>query len=237
MTELILLLTTQIVLCASCEKKELAFVENDIKVEVETGENWEHDFTLFLGITKKNTPQFAIWLEDTNGNYLSTIFVTNKIATQSWIASGGNRRKEALPHWCHQHGVVYDDGLMLPTKKNPLVDGITGATPKGNKSIQIRLADFSQPVIIKAEFNHSTDFNDYYTKNAPENAANYSGGSMGSGQPAVVYSATIDANTQNLELSLIGHSSPNGANGNVYPDTSTLTSALKIVKRITVTVI
>ena len=60
---------------------------------------------LFLGINKKNPPQIAIWTEDMKGHYLSTVYVTHKIATQSWQFSGGNRRKEALPHWCYQRGV------------------------------------------------------------------------------------------------------------------------------------
>ncbi|MFQ8805259.1 MAG: hypothetical protein ACLR8Y_09425 [Alistipes indistinctus] len=49
----------------------------------------------------------AVWTEDMQGNFLSTIYVTHKIATQSWTASGGNRRKEALPCWCHVRGVRY----------------------------------------------------------------------------------------------------------------------------------
>ena len=76
------------------------------------------------------------------GHYLSTVYVTHKIATQSWQFSGGNRRKEALPHWCYQRGVESEDGLYLPTKKSPLVDGITGATPQGASGIEItRLAN------------------------------------------------------------------------------------------------
>lgn len=237
MMQLLLFLTLNFALFTSCEEKELAFEKNDIKVEIETGKNWEHDFPLLLGITKKNAPQFAVWLEDEDGNYLSTIFVTYKIATQGWISSGGNRRKEALPHWCHQRGVVYSDGLMLPTKSVPLTDGVTGATPTSDKTIQVRLSDFSRPVVIKAEFNHSVDFNGSYPKNASANADNYSGGSKGSGQPAVVYSATIDSSTKQVELKLIGHSSPDGSDGNIYPDISSLTSALSIVKSITVTII
>ena len=83
-------------------------------------------------------------------------------------------------------GVVYDDGFLLPTKENPLSDGVTGATPKVDKEIQIRIKDFTEPVIIKAEFNHSIDFNDFFPENAVEGHDNYSGGEMGSGQPAIV---------------------------------------------------
>ncbi len=221
---------------ASCQKEELEFSSGDIEIKVTTGENWLHDYPLFLGIKKKNPPQFAIWIEDTCGNYLSTIFATYKIATEGWQNNQGNRRKEALPYWCYQRGVVYSDGLLLPTKENPLDDGITGATPTSDKTIKISPGTLDTPFVVKAEFNHSTDFNDSYPKNADKNDDNYSGGKEGSGQPAIIYSATISAQTEKTTLQLIGHSSPDGSDGNIYTDISGLTSAKKIVKAITVTV-
>ena len=117
---------------SSCQQELIEYSQGDFKVCVVQGSEWLHDFPLFLGIKKKNPPQIAIWLEDTQGNYLSTLYVTHKIATQTWQASGGNRRKEALPHWCYSRGVKYTDGLYLPTKNQPLVDGLSGATPQGS---------------------------------------------------------------------------------------------------------
>lgn len=224
--------------CASCQKEELHFTQGDIRIEVKTGEHWLHDFPLLLGISKKNPPQFAIWMEDTAGNYLTTIFATYKIATEGWVSNGGNRRKEALPYWCHKRGIVYPDGLMLPTKSQPLTDGITGATPTGDQTIQVRLKELSLPVVIKAEFNHSLDFNDNFPKDASSGNANYSGGKMGSGQPAVVYSGTLYPNaTTPLFLTLIGHSSPDGSSGNLYTDMDKLTTAKSIVSYIKVEIV
>lgn len=68
----------------SCEKDLIEYRQGDIKVCVEQGQEWLHDFPVFLGITKKNPPQIAIWLEDMQGNYLSTVYVSHKIATQDW---------------------------------------------------------------------------------------------------------------------------------------------------------
>ena len=221
---------------SACEKEELTFTSGDIEIEIETGENWLHDYSLFLGLTKKNPPQFAVWIEDTSGNYLSTVFVTYKIATEGWLANNGNRRKEALPYWCHQRGIIYEDGLMLPTKENPLTDGITGATPKENKTIQINPKNLDKPFVVKAEFNHSVDFNDFYPKNANEGDANYSGGKEGSGQPAVVYAATVFPGTQETKLELVGHSSPDGSNGTIYSNMEGLTTAKSIVKSIKLTI-
>lgn len=224
--------------CSSCNKKLMEYKKDDVKITIEKGDSYLHDFSLFMGIKIKNAPQMAIWIEDLEGNYLSTVYVTKKIATQSWMSSGGNRRKEALPHWCFSRGVQYEDGLYLPTKKKPLADGMTGATPKKDFSLKLTPKPLLRHFIVKIEVNHSTDFNEHYPKTAAEGDDNYSGGEMGSGQPAVVYAAEVKLDSGNKEFiaHLLGHSSPDGSNGNIMADISTLTTALHIIKRITVRV-
>lgn len=227
-----------IVSCGSQPKEAMSYAHGDLKIKIETGSQWKHPFNLFLGIKKQNTPQIAIWTEDMEGNYLTTIYVTNRTATQSWIMSGGNRRKSALPYWAHRRGVQYEDGLYMPTRKNPLPDAVTGATPSGNFDVKLSPASAVRKFVVKAEFNHSTDFNDFYPADAREGEANYTGGKGGSGQPAIVYQALIDLDSGQTEYTarLIGHSSPDGSNGNLYTDLSTLTTALHIVKEITIRV-
>lgn len=222
----------------SCNSELLEFQQNELKITVEKGDSWLHDFPLFMGINKKNAPQIAIWAEDMAGNYLSTIYVTHKTATQSWQAAGKNRRKESLPHWCYSRGVQYEDGLYIPTKKSPLTDGISGATPKGSFEVKLKPLEQTNRFILKIEINHSTDFNDSFPKSAEEKDTNYSGGKEGSGQPAVIYAAEVDLTSGKKEFNatLIGHSSPDGSNGNIYTDVSTLTTALHIVKKITITI-
>ena len=222
----------------SCQKDLIEYKQGDVKVRIEQGDEWLHDFPLFMGIKKKNPPQMAIWLETTEGKYISTVYVTHKIATQSWQSSGGNRRKESLPHWCYTRGVQYEDGLYLPTKKNPLTDGITGATPQGSFDLKLAPTNSLKQFVVKIEINHSTDFNDHYPKSAKEGDANYSGGREGSGQPAVVYAADVDLTSgkKTFEATLVGHSSPDGNSGVVTSDVSELSSALHIVKQITVTI-
>lgn len=222
----------------SCQKELIEYEKGDVKIRIEQGEEWLHEFPLFLGINKKNPPQIAIWLEDVQGNFLSTVYVTHKIATQSWQASGGNRRKEALPHWCYSRGVKYNDGLYLPTKKEPLTDGISGATPQGSFDVKLNPASTLKQFIVKIEINHSTDFNEAFPKSAKEGEANYSGGKEGSGQPAVVYAANIDLSTgkKSFDATLIGYSSPDGSSEGINEDMSGLTTALQIVKRITVNI-
>lgn len=223
---------------ASCNKDLVIYEQGDIKIFVEKGDAWLHDFPLFLGIEKKNPPQIAIWVEDMRGNYISTIYVTHKIATESWQANGGNRRKESLPVWCYSRGVRYFDGLYLPTKKEPLADGISGATPHGSFDVKICPIGDLRQFVVKIEVNHSTDWNDAYPKDAKESDANYSGGKGGSGQPAIVYSVAIDLDSSQKQYTaiIIGHSSPDGSDGEIYPDVSFLTSALNIVKEITINI-
>lgn len=222
----------------SCNNELLEYQHGDIQVVVEKGDAWLHDFPLFLGIEKKNPPQIAMWIEDMSGKYISTIYVTHKIATESWQANKGNRRKEALPAWCYARGVVYPDGLYVPTKDEPVTDAVTGATPQGSFDIKMTPVGSLSQFVVKVEVNHSTDWNDNYPKNAQEGDSNYSGGKEGSGQPAVVYAATVDlaSGVKQYKASLIGHSSPNGSNGAVDADTSSLTTATHIVKEITINI-
>lgn len=223
-------------LLGGCEKDLVVYGHGSLEVSVEQGDAWLHDFPVFMGIRKKNPPQVAVWLEDARGNYLATVYASHKIATQSWQAAGGNRRREALPHWCHSRGVQYPDGLYLPTKKEPLADGISGATPRGSFGLKLSPAEGLTRFVVKVEVNHSTDFNDAWPESAEEGEPGYSGGKHGSGQPAVVYAADVDLSSgaAEFEAVLVGHSSPDGTSGEVSADVSGLTSALRIVKRITV---
>lgn len=233
-----LLLACAMMLFSGCEKERMEYVTGDVKVEVEKGDNWLHDYPLILGINKKNPPQVAVWVEDMDGRYLSTLYVSYKAGTQGWQGAKGNRRKEALPHWCHQRGVVYADGLYLPTKEQPMADGLTGATPRADFEVSMHPKQMPAQFVVKAEFNHSIDWNDAYPKHAKVGDANYSGGTEGSGQPAVVYAAIVDTTSgkKSFVAHLIGHSSPDGSDGKVYADTSRLTSALHIVKQIKITI-
>ena len=235
MRKLLLISVLLSAMVSSCSKDEIEFQNNDLKIKIIAGDNWLHDFPLFLGINKKNPPQFAVWLTDLDTNYVGTIFCTHKIAREGWIANKGNRRKEALPFWCHNRGVVYSDGLYLPTKSNPLVDGLTGATPTGDYFVKVSPTQNSTYLIF-AEFNHSVDFNSYYKENSPQGSFYYSGGSEGSGQPALVYCARIDLNSAQdyRELQLIGHSSPDGSNGNLYANLNEITSAKNIISKVIV---
>jgi len=216
-----------------------------LTVDLEQGEHYIHKMKILPLITIKSPPQIAIWLADTKGNYVETLFVSRKTATQKWSKAPKDktpkdkiRRQESLPYWAHTRGVQYADGLYLPTTENPLPDSITSASPKDGFILNTKMAEDLKQFRILVEIDASLDFNEYFPEDAGVEDDNYSGGVWGSGQPALIYSAEIDLHRvrQSYELQLIGHSSPDGSNGNIYTDLAGLTTAKDLVRKITVAI-
>lgn len=217
------------------EKNKVVNLKNEmagkgVSINIHKGEHYLHDFKVNSVIKIKTPPQMAIWVEDSQGNYIETLYATSKIVYQNWSKAPSDpaqkaqiRREEALPYWTHKRG------------KNQVVpDTVTSATPKGNSIINTKLGTTKEQYIILAEINMSTDFNEYYPKEAKPGEDNYSGGEFGSGQPAVIYAAAINAaDKKTYELVPIGHSSPDGSDGNLYKDLSKLTTAKDIIEKIT----
>ena len=121
----------------SCEKDLIEYRQGDIKVCVEQGQEWLHDFPVFLGITKeKPTSNSYMASKICRGNYLSTVYVSHKIATQDWQMAKGNRRKDIATLVSFSWNNVWRWTLSA-TKDEPIVDGISGATPR--KSFDVKL--------------------------------------------------------------------------------------------------
>lgn len=188
-------------------------------------------------------PLMALWLEDMEGNYLQTLYVAESIAkgvfghgdasTGKWMP-GPVRRPASLPYWGHQRGIIAPDGYYLPTQENPVPDAYTGATPTTNFVLTTRTDQpLSSQVRILFEINQAWDWNDYWTNNKFPLEEPY----KTSGQPALVYAATVDLNEPGeYEMKPIGHSHYAGKDGNLYTDLSTFTTALNIVKKLIVRV-
>lgn len=85
-------------------------------------------------------PQMAIWMEDTDGNFIKTIYVTPKLSKIN--------RDAALPVWEH--------------KKEGSTDSVSTATPKENSSISIKKPKDMGTFKIFLEINKSYDSNKYY---------------------------------------------------------------------------
>ncbi len=218
----------------------------EIEIKVTEGEEWDHKLRVirwlpFIRVT--NQPQMAFWIEDSDGEYLKTLYVTQAVAKQDWRKAPSDptpreeiRRPESLPHWAYQRGVQYEDGLYKPTRDKPLADAITLPTPESSFNLFSEIEADLEEFIIKAEINHSTHFNDFYDKDLEPDSEHYGGGRWGSGQPAIIYAKKINLtdDQQKYRLELIGHSSPGGQTGKVYTDMSKLTTAKEIVEEIVV---
>jgi hypothetical protein len=192
-----------------------------------------------------NHPTFAIWIEDTTGKYIQTLFITRAIGQGvfTYGDKSGNkwkpgevRRTAALPYWSHKRGVKAEDGLYVPSPKNPVPDAYSGATPRGDFVLQTRSdKPVKGSVKVMLEINQTWDWNEFWTNDLYPSEFNY----KTSCQPALVYEATINLDSPGLENELkpIGHSHYSGKDGSLDPDLSTITTALKIMEHATVKVV
>lgn len=186
-------------------------------------------------------PLIVFWVEDIEGNFIETIYASRSIASGTFrygVNKGGKwspgerRRPAALPYWGHRRGIEAPDGLYLPTPQNPLPDAITGATPKTsfylNSTIKPELKKFK----VYMEINQTWDWNNYWHNNRYPDDEEY----KTSSQPALVYMAEVDVDKPNevFQLKAIGHSHHSGKTGELFPDISTLTTALEIASKVTV---
>jgi hypothetical protein len=191
-----------------------------------------------------NHPLMAIWVEDMQGRFIQTLYVSESIGkgvfkhgdtSKGFWMPGEIRRPAALPYWSHRRGIRADDGLYLPTPEDPIADAYTGPTPEKSFILHTRLDDAGlQKFRILFEINQTWDWNEYWTNNKFPEDEEY----KTSCQPALVYAVTIDLEnpTKEYYMEPIGHSHYSGATGELYPDLETLSTALHIAKEIVVRV-
>jgi len=187
-------------------------------------------------------PLMAIWVEDTSGRYIHPLYVAESIAKGKFRhvkyqegrwESGRKLIPSALPYWSHRQTDVPEDSLIMPTPENPLPDAYTGATPTNNFILKTVIEPEAGDVFnLLFEINQSWDWNEYWYNSKYPGNEEY----KKSAQPALVYRVTVNVNEQKLKYKMkpVGHSHPYGANGELYEDISTLTTALKIADRIIV---
>ncbi len=224
-----------------CQTGETDFGSGPLTVETVPGEAYVHYLDLFWIIRLPNRPQIAVWVEDTDGNYLDTIYVSQRAAYADWRSAPGDdtpaedlRRPASLPRWTYQATGV--PAQQVANERGPMgladtPDAVTGSTPKNAARFSGSAFEGEDAVRVLLEVNHSTQFNDAYPAEAAEGTEGYSGGEWGSGQPALLYEAEVDPNgSETVPMQLSGHSSPDGSTGAVYTDLSGITSARKILE-------
>ena len=136
----------------------------------------------------KRAPQIAVWVEDSDGTYVGTLFVTKKASGNKWIGSPKDGRPESLPDWYRAKG----QNPAVKISKDDL-DATTSATPKKGIVISKDLElEKGKTYVFKCQANQSFDYNEYYTKK----------NSGVDGQPAVLYAGEIVADGTEKEISL-----------------------------------
>ncbi len=185
-------------------------------------------------------PLMAIWLEDLDGNYIQTLFVPESVATSvyrygeaedgQWT-EGVRRWPQTLPYWAHKRNIKASDGLYMPDPESPVPDAYSGATPTTGFVMSARAdSTVNRPMKVMLELNQNWDWNEYWTNDKFPGDEYY----LRSCQPAVIYEGIIDPAMPEPKVLMkaIGHSHPSGATGEIFPDLSTLTTALDIADSI-----
>ncbi len=211
---------------------EKALGKHTIDIELKKGASFQY-------------PLFAIWIEDSTGNYVETLYISRVISSSSFDygkkingkwESAIIRRPEALPYWSHKRGIIASDGLYVPLNNAQDLDAVSGATPTGNFIIKSKSnLDDLRNLKVMLEVNQSYDWNDYYTEDKFPDDPIYSGSGQ-VGQPSLIYETQISSkefmSKKYKLMELIGHGHYSGKNGKLCKDLSKITTAKEIVDRV-----
>ena len=203
-----------IALFSFCAAMAASLFARDVTISVGAGDGWKSG----------KEPQFAVWLEDEQGRYIRTLYVTQKASGISWIFAPKEGRPESLPVWYHASKHASKKTAASSSSDKKEIDAVTSATPKGGLVINQKIDDAS--CVIKVEVNASFDYNSTWTKK----------NSGVNGQPSLVYQALLPAGQKDeFALELAGSGSVNGSSGDVYKNVGGIDSAKTIVKAVNVT--
>jgi hypothetical protein len=178
------------------------------------------------------SPTFAIWLEDPDNGQTYTAYATRRVATGDW--EGKMDVPVALPLWseifkAEKNNRSGEAGLAF--------DEITssGATPlPGYFRTRVRVNPGSK-WIIWIEYNLSGDFNESWPEYNPETHAE---DEWGTGQPAMIYKAEIEAVKDRVEIPEISGMCVFDPEGNVVVESLRgITSATDVLDEVSVSVV
>lgn len=190
----------------SAEAVTVADRGDDLTVDLRTGPAYAHVTYRLAPFAIVTVPQIAVWMEDSTGQFLRTLYVTPKVRTIG--------RPAALPVWSH--------------RANDSADAVTSATPLSDSQIT---AATEEDACVLVEVNLSCDYNAYYRPRLDQDEAGYN--TDYAGQPSLIYAGIISPG-ESVTLTPIGHGALDGANGGINPDLSHMTSAMEIFEEITV---
>ena len=198
---------------ALCAAMAASLFARDVTISVGAGDGWKSG----------KEPQLAVWLEDGQGRYIKTLYVTQKASGLSWFFGPKEGRPESLPVWYHASKHDSKKSAASASSDKNEIDAVTSATPKGGLVINQKIDDAA--CVIKVEVNASFDYNSTWTKK----------NSGVNGQPSLIYQALIPAGQkEEVSLELLGSGSVTGSNGEVYKNVGGIDSAKTIVRAATI---
>jgi len=231
--------------CNTAKVKKAGAEEYSI-IEKKYGPN---DISLELSFQKgeaHNHPTMAVWLENTEGDLIQTIYVTRSIAKGyyqygdagdgTWLkVPGKSIRPAALPFWLHKREKLSPVQAVMPSPESALPDAYTGATPAGSfKLAALTEQKLPQRFKLLVEVNQPWDWNNYWNNNKHPGDLDY----RTSAQPSLIYAVDVNLNDvmDLYYLNPVGHGSYNGSDGKLYTDLSGYTTAFKIFNQISLTI-
>ncbi|MFC2096729.1 hypothetical protein ACFLSI_00190 [Bacteroidota bacterium] len=209
--------------------KDSIFIKTTDKltINIQKGESFNH-------------PSFVLWMEDTDGKYINTIFITKSYASgifkhemvgdTLWLKSGGQSyQPSALPYWTYKKGLI-DEKYLVPTPEHPYLDGLTGATPDKDFKLMTGSKPNKDQYRILLEVNQPWDWNKFWTNNKYPDSPAY----KHSAQPSIIYAVLINQEDSKYYLNPIGHGDPKGESGKLFTDINTLTTVKQIFESISI---
>ncbi|MFH1138399.1 MAG: hypothetical protein V1816_20180 [Pseudomonadota bacterium] len=214
-----------------------------LSVIIAPGPNYIHHHRLLGVWGLEKTPSMAVWLEHLDGRHAATLRVTYRFASQDWIGEFFTdiHRPECLPIWRGAHQVqgvqpeslclschrVQDEGLDM--KDFPEVDAVSGATPPDGLAAAFTLPPglVPGPYRVRAELNHSWDYNESYPDGLAESDPVFS---AQGGQPSILWEGVLILGDEPsaVELQPAGRGEPGGRDSLVHPGLDGLTTARAI---------
>jgi len=173
------------------------------------------------------SPTFAIWIQNPETSETKTIFITNRAGIDDW--EGKVDVPTALPAW---------DSVTRKGKQNEEsgmeVDAVTGATPlPGYFTTRARVRPGSRWTCW-IEMNLAGDYNEHYKE---FDEATKTTDEFGTGQPAIVYKAEIEAVNGNTVVPEVVGMSILKEEGEIIQPMEGITNALDVFDDIAIVIV
>uniref|UniRef100_UPI003217BDA4 hypothetical protein n=1 Tax=uncultured Draconibacterium sp. TaxID=1573823 RepID=UPI003217BDA4 len=174
------------------------------------------------------SPTFAIWLENPETQELQTIFVTNRAGVGDW--EGKVAVPSALPKW----DLVNAREKEQKSQSDEDLDAVSGATPQPGYFTSRAQVEPGSKWNCWIEMNLSGDYNEHFPEFDKETKQS---DAWGTGQPALVYKASIEAVEGNTVVPELVGISLMVNNGEIVKSLDGITTAKDVFDEITISVV